>query len=373
MGLNRKAFTVSSSSSLTTPTKPPNFSHMDLPIRKFRLLLLAWLHPHRSGIHLTSNSSLISFHIHALLGSGGNCEEKGIEIQVSGLCLFDSLRNGEFKPCVLCEALLIQGYKEGNGWFRRISYSNSYGVAYKAIFQDGLVALVKEVRDFNQGKDIFYGEVQRLGRLHHRHLLALRGFSTGRKRFLVFESIENGSLKEHLNDPLKTPLNWRTRLQIAIGVAAALEYLQLFNEPPIYHVSIRSSNILLDENFTAKLADVGVLSSGGNHATAQNVSCSKGQEGNNIIFQLGVLILELITGQSSEKGGVDLIQWVQESRLSRSMQKMIDPDLGNSYDSRELNNLLAVARLCIKSGEKPTFSIPQIFRYLQKKVDIPRD
>lgn len=102
------------------------------------------------------------------------------------------------------------------------------------------------------------------------------------------------------------------------------------------------------------------------------VDCT-GQEGNNIIFQLGVLILELITGQSSEKGGVDLIQWVQESRLSRSMQKMIDPDLGNSYDSRELNNLLAVARLCIKSGDKPTFSIPQIFRYLQKKVEIPRD
>ena len=98
-----------------------------------------------------------------------------------------------------------------------------------------------------------------------------------------------------------------------------------------------------------------------------------GQEGNNIIFELGVLILELITGQSSEKGGVDLIQWVQESRLSISIQKMIDPDLGNSYDTTELNNLLAVARLCIKSGDQPTFSLPQIFRYLHKKLDIPRD
>lgn len=102
-----------------------------------------------------------------------------------------------------------------------------------------------------------------------------------------------------------------------------------------------------------------------------NVDCT-GQEGNNIIFQLGVLILELVTGQSSERGGVDLIEWVQESRLSRS-QRMIDPDLGNSYDTRELNNLLAVARLCIKSRDKPTFSIPQIFRYLQKKLDVPRD
>jgi len=91
----------------------------------------------------------------------------------------------------------------------------------------------------------------------------------------------------------------------------------------------------------------------------------------NIIFQLGVLILELITGQSSEKGSTDLIQWIQGSRFRNSMEKMIDPDLGNSYDSRELKNLLAVARLCIKSGDNPKFSIPRIFLYLQKKVDIP--
>nr|XP_029151573.1 uncharacterized protein LOC114925948 [Arachis hypogaea] len=56
-----------------------------------------------------------------------------------------------------------------------------------------------------------------------------------------------------LIDPLKTPLNWRMRLQIANKVVAALEYLFLFNDPPAYHVSISSSNIMLDENFAAKI------------------------------------------------------------------------------------------------------------------------
>ncbi|KAF2322551.1 hypothetical protein GH714_018812 [Hevea brasiliensis] len=194
------------------------------------------------------------------------------------------------------------------------------------------------------------------------------------KRLLVFDNIENGSLKEHLNDPLKTPLNWNTRLQIANGVAAALEYLLLFSNPPIYQVSISSSNIMLDENFTAKLSSVGPLSSVGNYVTMPRASCAEdcmNQSCRNIIFQLGVLILELITGQSSEKGSTDLIQWIQGSRFRNSMEKMIDPDLGNSYDSRELKNLLAVARLCIKSGDNPKFSIPRIFLYLQKKVDIP--
>lgn len=94
-------------------------------------------------------------------------------------------------------------------------------------------------------------------------------------------------------------------------------------------------------------------------------------ESRNIIFQLGVLMLELITGQSSEEGGANLIQWVQEYHLGSSIYKLIDPDLGNDYDSRELRNLLEVARLCIKSRDKPVLSAARLFRYLQKKIDNP--
>ncbi|XP_021669909.1 probable receptor-like protein kinase At1g49730 isoform X2 [Hevea brasiliensis] len=299
---------------------------MDRLIRKIRPYLLAWLHRSRSG------------------------------------------------PVSFVRRFSYKDIKRATDGFHRILYSDSNGTAYKAKFQDGDVVLVKELKDLNQGNDVFYKQVQFLGRLHHRHLLALKGFSTGPKRLLVFDNIENGSLKEHLNDPLKTPLNWNTRLQIANGVAAALEYLLLFSNPPIYQVSISSSNIMLDENFTAKLSSVGPLSSVGNYVTMPRASCAEdcmNQSCRNIIFQLGVLILELITGQSSEKGSTDLIQWIQGSRFRNSMEKMIDPDLGNSYDSRELKNLLAVARLCIKSGDNPKFSIPRIFLYLQKKVDIP--
>ncbi|KAL6966709.1 hypothetical protein U1Q18_032499 [Sarracenia purpurea var. burkii] len=113
--------------------------------------------------------------------------------------------------------------KRATDGFHRIIDNSSQGAVYKAIFQDGYVATVKEIEDFDEEKDSFYKEVQLLGRLHHRHIVSLCGFSIGHKRFLVFENIENGSLKDYLNDPLKTPLNWRTRLQIVIGVAAALE------------------------------------------------------------------------------------------------------------------------------------------------------
>ncbi|XP_057954336.1 probable receptor-like protein kinase At1g49730 isoform X5 [Malania oleifera] len=232
--------------------------------------------------------------------------------------------------------------KRATGDFCRIIESCSQGGAYKASFQDGTVAVVKEVRALSQGEDVFHREVQLLAQLHHRHLVALQGFSLGHKRFLVFEKTENGSLKEHLSDPLKTPLNWRTRLQIAIGVAAAL------------------------------LSDVGLLSSDGNRGTSLHSSCSEdcmGQKCGNTMFQLGVLILELVTGQSSEKGGTDIIQWVQESCFGITIDNMIDPDLGNNYDPGELRSLLAVARFCLKSRDKPTYSVSHILRYLQKKLD----
>ncbi|KAM7256418.1 hypothetical protein ACFE04_012159 [Oxalis oulophora] len=247
--------------------------------------------------------------------------------------------------------------------FSRLIYTNPYGTtAYKARFPDGTVVLLKEISLLHQQKGDFYRDVQLLAHLHHRHLLSLRGFSVGHKRFLVFDNIDNGTLKEHLNDPLRTPLNWKTRLEIASGVAAALEYLLLFSGLPKYHVSVNSSNIMLDENFTAKLSDVSLLCSDINYITMQPTSSSEDEtnrERNDIIYQLGILILELVTGQSSDQEDGDLLEWISGSRFGSAMHKMIDPDLGNNYDSRELRNLLSVARLCIKSGDKLPFSAPQ--------------
>ncbi|XP_074560080.1 putative receptor-like protein kinase At1g49730 isoform X2 [Curcuma longa] len=140
--------------------------------------------------------------------------------------------------------------------FGVILESGPQGTIYKAQFPNGLVGAVRRVRSHQLQNSSFLKNVQLLGRLHHRHLVRLKGFCEGKDRFLVFDYMENGRLKDYLHDPLKTPLNWRTRLQIAIDIAAALEYLQYFCEPPIYNVTISSNNIFLDENFVAKLSDV---------------------------------------------------------------------------------------------------------------------
>ncbi|CAN1251786.1 Probable receptor-like protein kinase At1g49730 [Linum perenne] len=182
-------------------------------IRKLRPRLLSWLHRSRSGITLF-------------------------------------VRRFSYKEV-----------KNATDGFRRRMYGNPDGVsAYKARFRASEEdVLVKDFGPRDGNDDEFYRQVQLLGRLHHRHVLAVKGFSSGRRRFVVFDEIENGSLKEYLDDPLRTPLNWKTRLQVAIGVAAALEYLLLFSNPPMYPVSISSSTIMLDQNFNAKLSDVGLF------------------------------------------------------------------------------------------------------------------
>lgn len=255
--------------------------------------------------------------------------------------------------------------------FSLIIGSDCHGAVYKARFPDGLVAAVRKRSNLQQGKDTFYREVQLLGRLHHRHLVGFQGFSEGRDRFLIFDHMEIGSLKECLHDPLRTPLTWRIRLQIAIDIAAALEYLFYFCDPPVYNVSINSNNVLLDEDFVAKLADVGFRDIDCGDAKESNATPSRDnieQRRRDAVFQFGALILELVTGQSL--GDEDeLVQWVQESGFVYSMHKMVDADLGDNYDSKELKSLLIIARLCTRNTDEPVISIPQILRYLQGKVE----
>nr|CAB3503838.1 unnamed protein product [Digitaria exilis] len=250
------------------------------------------------------------------------------------------------------------------------------GTAYRARFAGGLVATVRRAgAGEDGGKAAFYLELQLLARLNHRHLVRLRGFADGHHaRFLVFDHMENRSLKECLHDPLRTPLDWRTRLQVAIDIAAALEYLYYFCDPPVFHVSVNSGNVLMDSNFVAKLSDVGVICQDMKLATTESFQEQVEQRRAGLVFEYGVLVLELVTGQSPGSDG-ELVRWVQEPGFAGTMNRMVDADLGGVYDARELRDLVIVARLCTRrrddgdDGGGVVISIPQIVRYLQGKVE----
>ncbi|CAK9140976.1 unnamed protein product [Ilex paraguariensis] len=189
--------------------------------------------------------------------------------------------------------------KKATDNFGTIIGQGGFGTVYKAEFSDVLMAAVKRMNKVSeQAEDDFCREIELLARLHHRHLVALRGFCIAKHerffiymamfaygeitlhagkikasclfhgRFLIYEYMANGSLKDHLHTPGRTPLSWRTRIQIAIDVANALEYLHYYCDPPLCHRDIKSSNILMDENFVAKVADFGLA-----HASKDGSIC----------------------------------------------------------------------------------------------------
>ncbi|KAL2629799.1 hypothetical protein R1flu_014485 [Riccia fluitans] len=315
----------------------------------------------------------------------------------------------------------LREVKKATNEFSTIIGRGGFGTIYKARFKDGLVAAVKRMNKSSvQAESDFAREMELLGRLHHRHLVALRGFcAEKRERILVYDYMENGSLKEHLHgvgsyevytsisfrcdemdsvstmsDNLtqkttKSSLNWRMRMLIASGVAAALEYLHLYCEPPLCHRDIKSSNILLDENFVAKVADFGLA-----HAAPSGLSNAetmstdvRGTPGymdpeylvnhelteKSDVYSFGVLLLELITGRRAVHEKKNLVEWAQyymstDSRFSQ----LVDPLLESNYNAEELRHLIALVRLCTLPDGKSRPSMKQVVCVLHDKLDLER-
>ncbi|QCD83247.1 chitin elicitor receptor kinase 1 [Vigna unguiculata] len=215
--------------------------------------------------------------------------------------------------------------------FSTVIGQGGFGTVYKADFSDGLVAAVKRMnRISEQGEDEFCREIELLARLHHRHLVALRGFCIQkRERFLLYEYMGNGSLKDHLHSPGKTPLSWRTRIQIAIDVANALEYLHFYCDPPLCHRDIKSSNTLLDENFVAKIADFGLA------------QASKD----------GSVCFEPVNTE---------IRGTPDTRLL----ELVDPNVRESFDLDQLQTVISIVAWCTHREGRARPSIKQVLRLL---------
>jgi hypothetical protein len=140
-----------------------------------------------------------------------------------------------------------------------------FGKVYRGVLRDGTeVAIKKLTIGGHQGDREFLVEVEMLSRLHHRHLVKLLGYFCShepRQQLLCYELIPNGSLEAWLHGSLgvtRGPLDWATRMKIAIGAARGLAYLHEDSQPCVIHRDFKASNILLQNNFNPKVADFGL-------------------------------------------------------------------------------------------------------------------
>ncbi|CAH9094826.1 unnamed protein product [Cuscuta europaea] len=247
-----------------------------------------------------------------------------------------------------------------------------FGSVYKGRLDPDLTVAVKQLNlDGLQGNQEFIVEVLMLSLLHHKNLVNLIGYCTdGDQRLLVYEYMPMGSLENHLFDVEvgKEPLSWCTRLKIAAGAAHGLEYLHCKANPPVIYRDLKSSNILLDNDFIPKLSDFGLAKLGpvgdNTHVStrvmgtygycAPEYAMSGKLTLKSDIYSFGVVLLELITGRkaydsSKNQGEQHLVLWCRPFLRDRSkFVEMVDPLLEGQYSIRCLHHAVAITAMCLQ-------------------------
>ena len=245
----------------------------------------------------------------------------------------------------------------------RILGQGGQGTVYKGMLVDGSIVAIKKskVVDKNQLEQ-FINELVILSLVNHRSVVKLLGCCLETEvPLLVYEFIVNGTLYQHLHDPSEDfHITWKMRLQIASESASALTYLHSSASAPIYHRDIKSSNILLDDKYRAKVSDFGTsraITIEQTHVT----TCVQGTYGyldpeyfqsnqfteKSDVYSFGVVLVELLTGKKpvfpTTSGG-----WM--SLATEFLFQMENSCLFDNLDSRiceeaKKDELIAVANL----------------------------
>ncbi|MQL84425.1 hypothetical protein Taro_016940 [Colocasia esculenta] len=262
------------------------------------------------------------------------------------------------------------GFREEN-----VIGNGGFGVVYRGTLADGTVAAIKMLkREGKQGEREFRMEVDLLSRLHSPYLVGLIGYCADQHhRLLVFEYMPNGCLQRHLHPTSSNSqqhvLDWCTRLRIALDCARALEFLHEHTVPAVIHRDYKCSNILLDQNYRAKVSDFGMAKIGSDKINGQVLTRVLGTTGyvapeyaltgklttKSDVYSFGVVLLELLTGRvpvdiKRPPGEDVLVPWALPRLTNRQkVVEMVDPALQGRYSKKDLIQIAAIAAVCVQS------------------------
>ncbi|XLR43007.1 hypothetical protein HN51_027043 [Arachis hypogaea] len=260
--------------------------------------------------------------------------------------------------------------------FERVLGRGGFGTVYYGIIDDIQVAVKMLSQSSVQGYQQFLAEVNILMRVHHRNLTSLIGYCNEETNIaLIYEYMENGNLEEHLLEKnSRTRLfNWEERLTIAMDAAQGLEYLHNGCKPPIIHRDVKCTNILLNENFQAKMSDLGLSRSfpvdGGTHVTTV-IAGTPGyldpeyQVSNRLteksdVYSFGVVLLEIITGKpailKAVEGKIHISEWVKSMLAKGDVKCIVDTRLQGDFESSSVWRAVEIAMASVsnKSSKRP--------------------
>ncbi|KAG4923283.1 putative serine/threonine-protein kinase-like protein CCR3 [Glycine soja] len=284
--------------------------------------------------------------------------------------------------------------------------AGSFGVVYKGKLTDGREVAIKrgetgsKMKKFQEKESAFESELAFLSRLHHKHLVGLVGFCEEKdERLLVYEYMKNGALYDHLHDKNNVEKessvlnNWKMRIKIALDASRGIEYLHNYAVPSIIHRDIKSSNILLDATWTARVSDFGLslmspepdrdhrpMKAAGTVGYIDpeyyglNVLTAKSD-----VYGLGVVLLELLTGKRAifkygEDGGTPLsvVDFAVPSILAGELVKLLDPRVEppNVTESEAVELVAYTAIHCVNLEGKDRPTMADIVSNLERALAI---
>ncbi|CAI0422649.1 unnamed protein product [Linum tenue] len=310
--------------------------------------------------------------------------------------------------------LAYEELREATGNFAPASIlgEGGFGKVFKGVLSDGTAVAIKRLTSGGQqgGKE-FLVEVEMLSRLHHRNLVKLVGYYSSRdssQNLLCYELVPNGSLESWLHVGVNCPLDWDTRMKIALDAARGLAYLHEDSQPSVIHRDFKASNILLENNFHAKVADFGLAKQApegrvnylstrvmGTFGLVLALLCSKttpivclyvapeyAMTGHLLVksdvYSYGVVLLELLTGRkpvdmSQPSGQENLVTWTRPILRDKDrLEELVDPRLGGKYPKDDFLRVCTIAAACVapEANQRPTMGeVVQSLKMVQRVTE----
>ncbi|KAE8691201.1 Kinase protein with adenine nucleotide alpha hydrolases-like domain, putative isoform 5 [Hibiscus syriacus] len=263
---------------------------------------------------------------------------------------------------------------------------------YRGCLPDGKELAVKIVKPTANAIKDFVQEIEIITSLNHKSLISLFGFCfEENKLLLVYDFLSRGSLEENLHGNRKdsNAFGWPERYKVALGLAEVLDYLHNGCEQTVIHRDVKSSNILLSDDFDPQLSDFGLasrVSSSASHRTSMDVAGTfgylapeylmHGKMSDKIdVYAFGIVLLELLSGKkpiddNRPKGQESLVMWAKPILKDGNFSQLLDPQLDSSYEFHQIERMILAANLCIRRAPLTRPQISLILKLLRGDQEV---